>query len=91
MNKWNRLLAVFDEVFGFKNKVKSTFRKVGQHFDERTNEHVYLIEYRVRRGGGIATSPREVKKEVAGKKKERRAEKMKVGKLVQDINARTGG
>ena len=50
MNKWNRLLAMLDQVFGFDDKKKSTFRKVGQHFDERTNEYVFIIEYRVRRG-----------------------------------------
>ena len=50
MNKWNKLLAILDQVFGFDDKKKSTFRKVGQHFDERTNEYVFIIEYRVRRG-----------------------------------------
>lgn len=50
MNKWNRLLAMLDHVFGFDDKTKSTFRKVGQHFDERTNEYVFIVEYRVRRG-----------------------------------------
>ena len=50
MNKWNRLLAMLDLVFGFDDKKKSAFRKVGQHFDERTNEYVFIIEYRVRRG-----------------------------------------
>lgn len=50
MNKWNRLLAMLDHVFGFDDKKKSTFRKVGQSFDERTREYVFLIEYRVRRG-----------------------------------------
>jgi hypothetical protein len=60
MNKWNRLLATLDQVFGFKDRKKSTFRKVSQTFDERTNEHVVVIEYRVRRGGdGVVTkSPR---------------------------------
>ena len=50
MNKWNKLLAILDQVFGFDDKKKSTLRKVGQHFDERTNEYVFIIEYRVRRG-----------------------------------------
>ena len=48
MNKWNRLLASLDDVLGFKNKIRSTFRKHSQGFDEKTNEHVILIEYRVR-------------------------------------------
>ena len=50
MNKWNRLLNSLDLMFGFTDKKKSTFRKVGQTFDERTNEYVIQIEYRVRRG-----------------------------------------
>ena len=50
MNKWNRLLSSLDLMFGFTDKKKSTFRKVGQTFDERTNEYVIQIEYRVRRG-----------------------------------------
>lgn len=37
-------------MFGFTDKKKSTFRKVGHTFDERTNEYVIQIEYRVRRG-----------------------------------------
>ena len=52
MNKWNRLLAMLDQVFGFENKVKSTFKKVSQDFDEKTNEHVFVIEYRIRVGQG---------------------------------------
>ena len=56
MNKWNRLLIALDHTFGFNDKKKSTFRKVSQTFDERTNEHVFVIEYRVRRGGdGVVT------------------------------------
>ena len=56
MNKWNRLLAALDHTYGFKDQKKSTLRKVSQTFDERTNEHVIMIEYRVRRGGdGVVT------------------------------------
>ena len=58
MNKWNRLLDSLDQVFGFRDKKKSTFRKVGQTFDERTNEHVIHIEYRVRRGGDEVVTKR---------------------------------
>jgi hypothetical protein len=52
MNKWNRLLAMLDQVFGFENKIRSTFKKVSQDFDEKTNEHVFVIEYRIRVGQG---------------------------------------
>ena len=63
MNKWNRLLASLDQVFGFMDRKKSTFRKVSQTFDERTNEHVVMIEYRVRRGGdGVVTKNRKQKR-----------------------------
>ena len=56
MNKWNRLLATLDHTFGFKDQKKSNFRKVSQTIDERTSEHVIMIEYRVRRGGdGVVT------------------------------------
>ncbi len=58
MNKWNRLLAVLDEVFGLKNKIRSKFRKIRQDFDEKTNEHVILIEYRVSVKGTMKSAPR---------------------------------
>lgn len=58
MNKWNRLLASLDEVLGFKNKIRSKFQKVSQSFDEKTNEHVVLIEYRVSVKGMMKSAPR---------------------------------
>jgi len=78
MNKWNRLLAILDQVYGFEDKKKSAIRKVGQHFDERTNEHVFHIEYRVRRGGRANKQAR----------KERLASKLAVGDLLRDVHAR---
>ena len=51
MNKWNKLLACLDQVFGMKNKENSRFKKVSQNFDESTNEHVIMSEYRVRVAG----------------------------------------
>ena len=57
MNKHNRLLAALNDVFGMENILKSQFRKVGQDFDEKTNEHVYYIEYRVRGKGELRTTP----------------------------------
>jgi len=53
MNKWNRLLEALDLMFGFQDKKKSTFRKTGQIFDERTNEYVITVEYRVRMCDGV--------------------------------------
>ena len=58
MNKWNRLLATLDQVFGMQNKERSTFKKLSQEFDEKTNEHVIVIEYRVRVKGTVKSTPR---------------------------------
>ena len=58
MNKWNRLLATLDQVFGMKNMERSTFKKLSQKFDEKTNEHVIVIEYRVRVKGTVKSTPR---------------------------------
>lgn len=58
MNKSNQLLALLDRVFGFPNKRRSTFRKLSQDFDERTNEHVIVIEYRVQVKGTMKSAPR---------------------------------
>ena len=58
MNKWNRLLASLDRVFGMSNKERSTFKKISQEFDEKTNEHVIVIEYRVRVKGTVKSTPR---------------------------------
>ena len=74
MNKETRLLAVLDDVFGLENKIDSQFRKVSQSFDEQTNEHVFLIEYRFRGKGELKTTPR------------KRADQP----LIRQINARAG-
>ena len=58
MNKSNQLLALLDRVFGFPNKRRSTFRKLSQDFDEKTNEHVIVIEYRVKVKGALKSAPR---------------------------------
>jgi hypothetical protein len=58
MTKWNRLLATLDQVFGMNNKERSTFKKLSQDFDEKTNEHVIVIEYRVRVKGTVKSTPR---------------------------------
>lgn len=57
MNKWNKLLATLDQVFGFENKVKSSFKKIRENFDDGTNDHVVVIEYRVREKGTTNTTP----------------------------------
>jgi hypothetical protein len=80
MNKHNRLLAVLNDVFGMENVRKSQFRKVGQDFDEKTNEHVFYIEYRVRGTGELVTTPRLAKRKPKKKLKEQ--------ELLRQINAR---
>ena len=47
MKNWNKLLAYLDNVYGFKNRIKSSFQKSKQTFDNLTNEHVIQFEYRV--------------------------------------------
>ena len=59
MNKSNQLLVLLDRVFGFPNKIKSSFRKYSHNFDEKTNEHVIFIEYRVSVKGTMKSAPRQ--------------------------------
>jgi hypothetical protein len=60
MNKQTRLLSILDDVFGMGigKKFKSQFRKTGQSFDERTNEHTIYIEYGVRGTGELRSTPK---------------------------------
>ena len=54
MNNWNRLLAVLDKTIGFPNRIDSTVKKIRQGYDEKKNEHVIYLEYRVRvKPGGM--------------------------------------
>ena len=48
MNEWNELLAVLDRTIGFPNKLSSKVKKVRQAYDNKKNEHVIWLEYRVR-------------------------------------------
>jgi len=48
MNKWNNLLAVLDQALGFPNRQSSKVMKRTQGFDNKTQEHVIWLEYRVR-------------------------------------------
>ena len=70
MNKHNRLLVALNDVFGMENVLKSQFRKVGQDFDEKTNEHIFYIEYRARGTGDLVTTPRLAKRKPKKKLKE---------------------
>mgnify|MGYP001626444721 CR=1 FL=1 len=48
MDGWNKLLVLLDAMFGLPNKAASRVKKLQQGFDNRTQEHVIWIEYRVR-------------------------------------------
>jgi hypothetical protein len=50
MTKWNKLLVMLGQVFGFQTRKKSSVKKRHQAFDEKTNEHVFILEYRVVKG-----------------------------------------
>jgi len=51
MTKQNQLLKLLDNVFGFEHIRNSTFKKVKQEFNQKRNEHVITIEYRVETEG----------------------------------------
>ena len=84
MNKWNGLLKMLDAVYGFDNQVKSSVKKIRQAFDEKSDEHVFIIEYRVKRSELSAKAVKRKKAKEAGEL--RRAKQVKVGQLIRDIN-----
>jgi rRNA processing protein Krr1/Pno1 len=54
MSNWNQLLAVLDKTIGFPNRIDSNVKKIRQGYDEKKNEHVIYLEYRVRvKPGGM--------------------------------------
>ena len=57
MNAWNQLLAALDAALGFPNRNNSTVKKLKQGYDNETNEHVILLEYRVRVNPGECKPP----------------------------------
>ena len=65
INKWNQLLAALDAVFGMNGKEKSKFRKLSQDFDERTNEHVIVLKYRVK---GVAGTMKSTPRKASGQR-----------------------
>jgi hypothetical protein len=58
MNSWNRLLSLLNTTLGFPNKIRSTVKKRGQTFDQRTGEHVFVLEYRIKVKPGIEPPPK---------------------------------
>lgn len=53
MNDWNRLLVILDKTIGFPNKIRSSVKKKWQGYDQRTGEHVFVLEYRIKVKPGI--------------------------------------
>jgi len=53
MDNWNKLLGLLDMTLGFPNKIRSDVKKKGQSFDQRTGEHVFVLEYRIKVNSGI--------------------------------------
>jgi hypothetical protein len=68
MDSWNRLLNLLDITLGFPNKIRSSVKKKWQAFDQRTGEHVFMLEYRIKVKLGIEppakmpSSPRDLHK-----------------------------
>jgi hypothetical protein len=82
MTKWDRLLVQLDKVFGFQDRARSTVKKRRQLYDEKTGEHVFILEYRVVKG---EHSDPKKRKEASI---ERRVAREKVNSLLRDINDR---
>ena len=82
MTHSKKLLAVLDKVFGFPYQQKSSVQKIKQYFDEKKNQHVFIIEYRVVRG--TASDRMKQQKE---ERELHRADQFRVGELLKRINA----
>ena len=59
MTNWNQLLTLLDKTLGFPNKIRSTVKKKAQAFDQRTGEHVFVLEYRIKVNPGIQSKKKE--------------------------------
>ena len=75
--KCNRRLEVLNEEFGFEANANSTAKKLRQYFDERTNEHAFIIAYREQRENAVKSALPPTLKVPAGKGSK---------KLLQPIN-----
>jgi hypothetical protein len=47
-NNWNQLLALLDKLFNLGQINNSTVKRRKQWFDQKSGEHVILLEYRVK-------------------------------------------
>ena len=83
MTKWDKLLAMLDRVFGFEDRKRSSVKKRRQLFDEKTGEHVFILEYRVVKG---EHSDPKKRKEASI---DRRVAREKVNSILRDLHLRT--
>ena len=83
MTAWNQLLAALDKTFGYTNKASSKVKKLREGFDNRTQEQVIWIEYRVKVRDQPAPS---IDRSIFGSDREKRiAELMQ---MIDRMNAR---
>lgn len=59
MTNWNQLLTLLDKTLGFPDKIRSTVKKKAQAFDQRTGEHVFVLEYRIKVNPGSQSKKKE--------------------------------
>lgn len=48
MNNWNKLKSILDDIFGHGETKQSRISRKVQLFDNKTNERVIRIEYRIK-------------------------------------------
>ena len=60
MNTYNKLLLALDRALGFPNRRDSRWKKTFQGFDQKTGEHVFVIQYRTRVNAGVVNPQRVV-------------------------------
>jgi hypothetical protein len=53
MSTSNKLLAALDTAIGYPNKVHSSVKKKFQEYDNKTGEHVIVLEYRIKVSPGV--------------------------------------
>jgi len=76
----NKLLKILNQTYGFEHIKKSSVKKLKQYFDDKTDEHIFIIEYRVVRD----MNPKKTEHQ---KHKQRRIRNSQVGQLLRDINS----
>ena len=82
MKKEKQLIKSLDNLFGFEYIKNSSVKKLKQYFDEKRNEHVFVIEYRVVKG-----DKHQLKKDENFK---RRYNNLKNANLLRLINQQAG-